>query len=193
MKGAGAVPDALPVRAQGTRAPIHKKTGRTNPASPRRKLDGSERPRPQPEERPVLDERVPGLLFDSLASVQAAIISATKGLPYGAVRQAMALDPQEKHELTSAAQAVAAKHPAFFAEHKDAIEFVAVLMAFKAVQMDHLLSLLGQSDRSPVPAESGPSGEHVCSAREALAIAFIVLAPLGLLALVLLIQHWRRN
>ncbi len=168
-----------------------KKAARTKHT--RGKQDGSESSRPQPEVHSNLDERILGLLWDSLTRVQAAIVSASKGLPYAALRQAMALGQQEKNELTSASQAVAAKYPAFFAEHKDVIEFVAVLTAFKAVQMDHLLLLLGQSDRSPVPAESGPSGEHVCSAREALAIAFIVLAPLGLLALVLLIQHWRRN
>jgi hypothetical protein len=114
--------------------------------------------------------------------VQAAIMGASKGIPYEVLRQTMVLGKEKRNELTSAAQAVAAKYPAFFAEHKDLVEFVTVLMAFKAAQMDHLLSLLGQSDASPAPAEPGPPKDHVCSAREALAIALIILAPLGLLA-----------
>jgi hypothetical protein len=105
----------------------------------------------------------------------------------------MALGQQEKHELTSAAQAVAAKHSAFFAQHKDAVEFATVLTVINAAHMDHMFSLLGQSDGSPALAQPGPPGEHVCSAREAMGMALIVLAPLGLLALVLVIQHWRRN
>src|SRR5207253_5888040 len=67
-----------------------------------------------------------------------------------------------------------------FSKHRDALEFVTVLTAINAAQMDHMLSLIDQSDGPPAPAESGPSGEHVCSAREALVIAFIVLAPLAL-------------
>jgi hypothetical protein len=193
MKRAGAVPNALPARAQGTPAPIRKKTGRTHPGRTRGKQDGSERSRPQPAARPSLDGRIPGLLFDSLASVQAAIMSASKGLSYRTLRQAMTLGEQEKNELTSAAQAVAAKHPAFFAQHKDALEFVIALTAFNAAHMDHLFSLLGQSDDSPAQAKPVPPGEHVCSAREALGMALIVLAPLGLFALVLLIQHLRRK
>jgi hypothetical protein len=173
--------------------PVCKKTGRTKPTRARVKQDGSERSRPQPEVRPILDARIPGLLSDSLTSVQAAIMSASKGLPYKALRQAMAIGEEEKHELTSAAQAAVAKYPAFFAEHKDAVEVVTVLMAINAAHMDHMFSLLGQSDGSPALAQPGPLGEHVCSAREALGMALIVLAPLGLLALVLLIQHWRRN
>jgi hypothetical protein len=193
MKRAGAVPNALPARAKKSRDPLRKKTGRTNHARRRGKQDGSEGSRPQAEERPSLDGRIPGLLFDSLASVQAAIVSASKGVPYRTFRQAMALDQQEKHELTSAAQAVAVKHPAFFAQHKDALEFATVLTAINAAHMDHLFSLLGQSDDSPAQAEPIPPVEHVCSAREALGMALIVLAPLGLFALVLLIQHLRRK
>ena len=192
MKRAGAVPNALPARAQGTPAPICKKTARTHPGHTRGKQDGSERSHPQPAARPILDERIPGLLSDSLTSVQAAIMSASEGLSYRTLRQAMTLGEQEKNELTSAAQAVAAKHPAFFAQHKDALELVIALTAFNAAHMDHLFSLLGQSDDSPAP-KPVPPGEHVCSAHEALGMALIVLAPLGLFALVLLIQHLRRK
>lgn len=95
--------------------------------------------------------------------------------------------------MTSAAQAVAVKHPAFFAQHKDALEFATVLTAINAAHVDHLFSLLGQSDDSPAQAKPVPPVEQVCSAREALGMALIVLAPLGLFALVLLIQHLRRK
>ncbi len=169
-------------------APTRKKTQSPKSARASGKQYGSKRSHPQPEERPILDERVPGLLFDSLASVQAAIVSASKELPYRALRQAMAIGEQEKRELTRAAQAVAAKHAAFLSQHKDALEFVVGLTAINAAQMDQLLLLIDQSDGSPGPAESCPSGEHVCSAREALAIAVIVLAPLALLALILILK-----
>jgi hypothetical protein len=99
MKRAGAVPNALPARAKKSRDPIRKKTGRTIHARRRGKQDGSEGSRPQAEERPSLDGRIPGLLFDSLASVQAAIVSASKGVPYRTFRQAMALDQQEKTRI----------------------------------------------------------------------------------------------
>jgi hypothetical protein len=172
--------------------PASKEAGRTKPAQARGRQDGCERFRPQTQ-RSILDERIPGLLSDSLTSVQAAIMSASEGLPYRTVRQAMALGQEEKNELTSAVQAVVAKYPAFFAPHKDAFEFATVLTAINAAHMDHLFLLLGQSDTPPGPAEPDPPAEHVCSTREALGMALIVLAPLGLLILVLLIQHWRKN
>ena len=192
MKGVDAVPGAPFGPEQEALAPMRKKTQRTKSAHAGGKQYGSERSHPQPEERPILDECVPGLLFDSLASVQAAIVSASKKVPHRTLRQAMAIDEQEKRELTRAAQAVAAKHAAFFSKHRDALEFVTVLTAINAAQMDHMLSLIDQSDGPPAPAESGPSGEHVCSAREALVIAFIVLAPLALLALILILERRRK-
>ncbi len=148
---------------------------------------------PQPEEPSLLDERVLGLLFDSLTTVQAAVVSATEGMPYRTLRQAMALGEQEKHELTRATQAAVAKHPAFFLKHKNALEFATVFTAINAAHMDHLLSLVGQGDDSTAPAAAETLGEHVCSPREAVAIALVVLAPLGICALVLLIQRLRRK
>jgi hypothetical protein len=109
-----------------------------------------------------------------------------------ALRQAMALGEQQKRELTSAAQAVADKHAAFFSQHKDGLELVAGLMAISAAKIDHVLSLVVQSDGLPAPAERGPSEEHVCSAREALGIAVVVLAPLALLALILILKRRKK-
>ncbi len=152
-----------------------------------------QRSHPQPEARPILDERVLGLLFDSLTSVQAAVVSATEGMPYRTLRQGIALGEQEKHELTRATQAVVAKHPTFFLEHKNALEFATVFTAINTAHMDHLLSLVGQADGSPAPVAAETLEGHVCSASEAVAVALIVLAPLGVLALVLLIQRLRRK
>ncbi len=173
-------------------APTRKKTQSPKSARASGKQYGSKRSHPQPEERPILDERVPGLLFESLATVQAAIVSASEKVPYRVLRQTMAIGETEKCELARAAQAVAAKHAAFLSQHKDALEFVVGFMAVNAAQMDHLLSLVDQLDGSSAHAESGPSVEHVCSAREALAVAGIVLAPLALLALILILK-WRKK
>jgi hypothetical protein len=193
MKGTGAVPEAPLGPEQEALGPVRKKTRPAKSARLSGKQDVCERSRPQSEERSILDERVPGLIFDSLATVQAAIVSASKEMPYGALRQAMALGEQEKRELTSAARTVAAKYPAFFAQHKDGLEFVAALMAINAAKIDQLLSLIDQSDGPHVAAEPSPSEGHVCSARAALGIALIVLAPLGFLAVLLIVEHLRRK
>src|SRR5690242_3663201 len=73
---------------------MQKKTRQAKSAS----SGPQQRPHPQPETRSILDERVLGLLFDSLTTVQAAIVSATEGMPYRSLRQAMALGEQEKRE-----------------------------------------------------------------------------------------------
>jgi hypothetical protein len=184
----GAVPNVPPVPEQKDLV-MQKKTAQAKPAN----SGTHQRSHPQPEARPILDERVLGLLFDSLTSVQAAIVSATEGMPYGGLRQAMALGEQEKRELTRATQAVVAKHPAFFLKHKSALEFATVLTAINAAHMDHLLLLIDQVDGLPAPAAAEMLGQHVCSASEALAIALIVLAPSGIFALVLFIQRLRRK
>jgi hypothetical protein len=179
MKGRCAVPGPVRKKARHVKsAPLGSKQGISA--------------RSLSEERPILDERVPGLLFDSLATVQAALVSASKEMPYVALRQAMALGEQEKRELTSAAQAVAAKYPTFFSQHKDGLEFVAALMAINAAKIDQLLTLIDQLNGPLLAAEPGPSEGQVCSARAALGIAVIVLAPPWLLAVVLILEHLRR-
>ena len=189
MNKPGALPNVALGAAEQKDLAMQKKTRQAKSAP----SGAHQRSRPQPEARPILDEGVLGLLFDSLTSVQAAVVSATEGMPYRTLRQAMALGEQEKHELTRATQAVVAKHPAFFLEHKNALEFATVFMAINAAHMDHLLSLISQSDGAPTPAAAETLGQHVCSASEAVAVALIVLAPLGVFALVLLIQRLRRK
>ena len=183
----GAVPSAPSGSKQEAIIPRQK----TRPA--RSKCSGYEqhRPvclRPQPEE-PILDGRFLGLLFDSLATVQATLVSASKDVPYTALRPTVAIGEQEKAELIRAVQAVIVKHQAFFAHHKDALEFVTAVTAVNAAQMDHLLLALDHSVGSPSPTDPGPLGGHICSAREAVGIALIVLAPLGLFAVVLIVKH----
>jgi len=128
---------------------------------------------------PALDERVPGLLFDSIACVQAVILSASRNLPYGEVRQVIAYSKGEKCELTRAALAVAAKHPAFFSQHKEILEFAVAWARVNAAQMEQLYSLADER------------GERVCSVREAVGVALIVLAPLAILTLVLIMKPRR--
>ena len=171
-------------------APARKKTRGTKFVHSDAELLSSERLAPKPEGRPVLDERVPGLLFDSLATLQAAILSASKKVPYKVMRQAMVIDEQEKCELTRATLAVANQYPTFFSQHKDSLEFVAALMVINAAQVDDLLSLIDQSD---ISLSSDGSSGYVCSGRQALGIGLIVLAPLAILAVVFIVKHWRKN
>jgi hypothetical protein len=63
--------------------------------------------------QPVLDQRVPELLLDAISSVKAAVVSASVRLPYGEVQQAMAVNEQERQELTRALQEAAERHPRF--------------------------------------------------------------------------------
>lgn len=141
----------------------------------------------------AINESLCGLLFDSLASVETAILSATEKVPYTALRQLMALGAEERRELMGATHAVVAKHAAFFVQHKNAVELALVLTALGAAKVDHLLSVVGPSESPSPAAQEGVTGVHVCSLREALGIALIVFAPLGILALVWLVQHLRRK
>ncbi len=125
---------------------------------------------------PVLDERLPGLLLDALAPIEAAIASAMTGAPYTIVRGAMDLGEDHRSKLLHAAQAAVAAHSDGFAEHRSAIEFVLGLTAINAGQMDTLLTLLD--------AEQVGAGQPAkpCSTRDAAVIGLIVLAPVLLLA-----------
>jgi hypothetical protein len=135
---------------------------------------------PLPSARPAaFDDRVPSLLFDSLACVQAAILSTSSKLPYRDLRQVLLCSEGEKCELTSAALTVAAKHPAFFSQHKQFLEFAVAWARVNSPKVDQLYSLAEECD------------EKVCSAREALGAALLVLAPLAVFALVLIMKSRR--
>lgn len=175
MKKSRTAPNALPGPEQEALS-LPKKMRQTKTASYGAKQHGSEHSPPQPGRDSVLDERIPGLLFDSLASVQAAILSATGGVPYRTLRQASVIGEQEKDELTRAAQAVAAKHPAFFLKHKQLFELTAALAAINTAHADRLLS-------------SAPSGDHGCSKGEALFASLFILAPLVIVAIVLIVKR----
>jgi hypothetical protein len=145
----------------------------------------SKRSRLQPEDGlPVLDERIPSLLLDSLLLVQSAIASATTGVPYGVMRQAMASSEEEKRDLTRAVQAAAAKHSEFFTQHREVIEFAAIWTAIHAQKVNAVCAAF-----DAMQAESGQLGGKVCSIREALVDAVIILAPLVLLTIVVILQR----
>ena len=175
MKKSCVVPNVLPGPEQEALS-LPKKMRQTKTASSGAKQDGSEHSPPRPGRDSVLDERIPGLICDSLASVEAAILSATEGLPYGAVRQAMAIGEQERVELTRAAQAVATKHSAFFLKHKQLFEFTAALTAINAAHVDHLLSF-------------APPNDGGCTKGEALFASLAILAPLVIVAIVLIVKR----
>lgn len=148
---------------------------------------------PQSKAGSIFDECLCGLLFDALSSVETAILSATERAPYASFRQLLAFGEEERGELTKATQAVVAKHAVFFSKHKNAVEFALVLTALGAAKVDHLLSAMDPCEGPSPGAQEHAFGGHVCSPREALSIALIVLAPLGILGLALLIQHFRRK
>lgn len=149
-----------------------------SPSGPNCKLS-----KPSPA-RPALDISVSELFLDALAPLQAAIASAAARVPYIAVRGVMDVDEESRGEVVRAFEAVVAKHAGFFAEHRSAIEFTGPLMALNAAKVDHLLVLAGASQ-----AEAGQPLQP-CSMAETFAIGCIVLAPLALLALILILG-WR--
>jgi hypothetical protein len=138
-------------------------------------------------EPPALDERVPGLLLESLASVQAAIASASTGLPYSDLRKALRIGEDEKRELTSAAVSAAAEHPAFLSQHKDVLELAIVWAGMHAQRVDHLFS------RGDEQGEAKAQSEHVCTGREAFFSALVILAPLLIFVVVQFLQYRRSN
>ena len=148
-----------------------------------------ELPRQPKRAIPLFDSRLPGLLFDALGIVEAAIASAASGLPYRAVRQASLLEEPEKRELSHAALAAAEKHPEFFAKHKDLIEVAVAATAFHAAKIDAMRALIDQADTSASTGEPTAVHGKPCSTREALWIAAIVLAPLVFVGVLLLCRR----
>lgn len=161
-----------------------KKTPRGSSNPQRASAATSRKPQLQ---RPVLDERVPGLLLDSLASVQAALASACTAVPYSDIRNALAVTDDEKRELTSMALSIAAEHPAFFSQHRDVLEFAVVWAGMHAVRVDHLFAL---GDEQP---ETGARNERACTGREAVFFALVILAPLLIFVFVQALKFRRGN
>lgn len=137
-----------------------------------------------PDERPMLDERLPGLLLDALTPVAAAIASAATGMDYREARQAMAMGAEEKLQLSQALEQVAAKHATFVLAHGPLVEFAAVFSAVNAAHADHLLSLAKQTEG--LDTETG--SPQACSKREAILVALLVLAPFVIAAIVLIVK-----
>jgi hypothetical protein len=165
---------------KGRKKAPHGSTGRRDRAS-------VAKPPARQSRRPVLDERVPGLLLDSLASVQAALASAPTGLSYSDMRKAAAIAEDEKRELTSAALSMAAEHPAFFSQHRDVLEFAVVWAGMHAARVDHLFAL------RDAKRETGAPNEHACTGREAVLFTVVILAPLLIFILFQVLQSRRGN
>ena len=142
--------------------------------------------------RPLLDERLPGLLLDSFAPVEAAIVSAATGIGYGEARQAVTIGEDEKLQFSHALAQLASKHASFVAAHEPLFEFVAVFSAVNAAHVDHAFTLAKNSEGAGVEAEPPQPTDQACSKREALVAALVVLAPL-VIAVIALIVKGRNN
>jgi hypothetical protein len=105
---------------------------------------------------PAEDERwralALALALDSLFRVQALVVSSLAAVPYEAARVALDLRADEKAKLTEAARQVINKHPAFFSEHREAIEVVVGLTAVQGAWLDQLM-LATTADRPPTRGE----------------------------------------
>ena len=143
----------------------------------------SNQPHPQIERGPVLDERVSTMLLEAISSVNAAIASANTKLTYAEARQAMAVDEEEKRELTSAVQEIVNKHSAFFSENKAAIELCVAWAAVHAAHVDNFSALADSTNTVK---------EAACSPGEAFLVALLVLGPLAIFAVVSIVRHLRR-
>jgi len=141
---------------------------------------------------PLLDERLPGLVLDSLVPVEAAIVSAATGIGYREARQAVMIGADEKLHLSFALEQFAAKHSSFVRAHEPLFEFVTVFSAVNAAHVDHVFTLAKNSECSDARAETAPPTSDACSKREALVAALVVLAPL-VIAVIALIVKGRNN
>ncbi len=142
------------------------------------------------EPQPPFDECLPGLFFEALTTLQAAAMSAIEQVPYSALRKAAALTDKQKQELASATAAVLSKHHAFIAQHKTALECGGIITALFAAKVDALLTMIDSCEPLPAAGQCAHAA-HVCSRRELLGIALVVLAPLSILGVFLLIEHLR--
>lgn len=138
--------------------------------------------------RPLLDERLASLLLDSLAPVEAAIVSAATGIGYREARQTVTVGEDEKLQFSHVLAQFAAKHANFVTAHKPLFEFVAVFSAVNAAHLDYVFTMAKHSEGSGVEAEPPRPTAHACSKREALVAALVVLAPLVVAAIVLIVK-----
>ena len=143
-------------------------------------------PQTRAKDLPLFDERLPGLLLDSLAPVEAAIVSAATGIGYREARQAAKIGEDEKLQFSDALAQLAAKHASFVVAHEPLFEFVAVFSAVHAAHVDHLFTIARNSEAPGAEAEPPQPGGQACSKREALVAALVVLAPLVIAAIVLI-------
>ena len=176
-----------PIRESGNGAAEATNTRKPGRAGHKRLQCRPQQAKPD-DERPLFDERLPGLLLDALRPLGAATASAATGIGYREARQAMTVSEDEKLQLCQALEQVAAKHASFFLEHKSLFEAVVLLSAINAAHLDHVLTIAKQPENSGSGSDSGQPAGHACSRREALVAALLILAPLVIAAVVLIVK-----
>ncbi len=103
----------------------------------------------------------------------------------------MAFTDQERGELVTAIEAMVGKLDGFVTQHKNGIEVATVFMEVEGSKMDYFFSVIEQSEQPPT-ADQQRHG-HICSRREALCTALLVLASLGIFGVILLVKHLKRS
>jgi hypothetical protein len=131
---------------------------------------------------PVFDERASTMFLDAFTSVNAIIASAIAGLPYVDARRAMAMDAEDKRELSLAMHAVAEKYAPFFTKHKVALDFG---IAWAGIHAAHIDNLFTRADSSVEQPPFKPS--------ETLFLVALILTPLLIFAVISIVQHTRRD
>jgi hypothetical protein len=140
-------------------------------------------PTPAPP-RAVSDEHVPELFFNSLWSLQAGIASAATSRPYIETRQIFALSEEERQRLNAAAVNLMNKHSEFFTNNRDIVELLAGVTGGTAAMMDKAEAMMAEA-AAEVNKEPRAYTKH-----EALSIGVLILAPLAVIAIVLIWKHF---
>lgn len=158
---------------------------KTRPA-PRRARCGNARRRRGAAERPSVDERLMPMFIDALVIAGAVMASAAAGVPYSTARAVVALTPEEKERLAAAGLAVARCRAAASADAQ-AVGFGAALTALVAAKVE--LAMVA----AEVRAEDGGAEPALISRRAAWLLVAAILAPLAILAGVLILQGRERG
>src|SRR2546428_12632431 len=97
----------------------------------------------EPQNGPVLDPRLAGLVLGTLDQVSAVVGSAIGGVPYAAIRESAGFSNEDEGELREALEAVVREYSAPLAEHRPLIELLVGMTALHAAKADHVLTLTG--------------------------------------------------
>jgi len=146
------------------------------------KSNGSRRSSSNLLRPPVFDERAFTVFLDAFTTVNAAIASAIAGLPYIDARRAMAMDAEDKHELSLAMHAVAEKYAPFVTKHNAALDFGIAWAGIHAAHVDNLFTRPESSAEQPAFKPS-----------ETLFLVALILTPLLIFTVISIVQHTRRD